>query len=242
MRALKKLLKKRHSIVFLDLEGTQFTHEVIALGAVKCQIDDNARIVKEDENGLIVYVKAQNPIGRIIKNLTHIDESFIADHGVNFDQALDILKEYVGEEFENTTFIVFGSNDARMLIESEKHSKPENAEICHTILGNIFDFLAFLSQFIRDENNNTYSLVNYLSVFNAKPIGESHNPLNDAIDLKNLYINFLNSPDIVKEEYEKILYNNKVFPQPVKEVLKKLQKGETVSKEDYEEFIKNYLA
>ena len=88
MQTLKKLLKGHKTAVFLDLEGTQFSHEVIALGAIKCKLDENANIIEEEKNGLLVYVFAQNPIGRIIKSLTHIDEDLIAQNGISFNEQL----------------------------------------------------------------------------------------------------------------------------------------------------------
>ena len=46
MEAFKKLIKNKRTLVFLDLEGTQFSHEIIAIGAVKCKIDEKG---KEDK-------------------------------------------------------------------------------------------------------------------------------------------------------------------------------------------------
>ena len=40
MEAFNKLIKNKKTLVFLDLEGTQFSHEIIAIGAVKCKIDE----------------------------------------------------------------------------------------------------------------------------------------------------------------------------------------------------------
>lgn len=242
MDALKKRLKKHRKIVFLDFEGTQFSHEVIAIGAYKCDIDQNGNIIKEDETGGFKrYVKAYHQIGHIITNLTSLTDDFIKEQGISFDQALEDFKTYVDDDFNNVSFIVFGSNDAKMLIESKKYSKPKNDEIVNQILSNIFDFLAFISQYIRDENNNTFSLVNYLNLFNVEPIGKSHDPLNDAIDLKNLYIAFRKEKKIIQTEYKKLLLRNKIFPSPIKTIINKLVNGEDISHEEFNELIRKYL-
>lgn len=242
MFALKKILKKSRTLVFLDLEGTQFSHEIIAIGAIKCKINDDLKIIEENNEKLLIYVKPKEAIGKIIKELTNLTDEFIEKNGYSFDNALIKIKDYVGEDFNNCTFVVFGSNDARMFIESEKHSHPLNRDICHTIVSKIFDYLAFISQFIRDEHNNTYSLVNYLSVFGKNPQGISHNPLNDALDLKSLYTCFLERKDIVKEEYKKLLNKHKIYPEPIKKILNKLDNDCVVTKEDFDNFISDYLA
>ncbi len=242
MKALNKQLQGRKNLVFLDFEGTQFSHEIIAIGAIKCRIDENGKIIDEDQNGFLKYVKPKNSIGSIISSLTNLTEEFIRKNGVDFETALEELKDYVGINLNDAVFIVFGSNDAKMIMESEKHSRPVNYQICNQILNNIFDFLAFISQYIRDDNNNTYSLINYLGLYNKKPYGIPHNPLNDAIDLKNLYIAFLENKNIAKKEYQKILLNSKLSPEPIKRILEKLQNNETITKADFEQFIDDYLA
>lgn len=242
MKALNKQLQGKKNLVFLDFEGTQFSHEIIAIGAIKCKIDKNGKIIDEDENGFLEYVHPKNSIGNIISTLTNLTEDFIRKNGVNFEDALEDLKDYIGTSFNDSLFVVFGSNDAKMIIESEKHSRPINFHICNQILNNIFDFLSFISQYIRDDNNNTYSLINYLGLYDKKPYGVPHNPLNDAIDLKNLYTAFLENKNIAKIEYQKILFNNKLSPEPIKRILEKLQNNEIVTKEDFEQFIDDYLA
>ncbi len=242
MKALNKQLQGKKNLVFLDFEGTQFSHEIIAIGAVKCKIDENGKIIDEDQNGFLKYVRPKNSIGSIISSLTNLTEEFIKENGIDFETALEDLKDYVGVNLNDVVFIVFGSNDAKMIIESEKYSRPVNYHICSQILNNIFDFLAFISQYIRDDNNNTYSLINYLGLYDKKPYGIPHNPLNDAIDLKNLYIAFLENKNIAKKEYQKILLNSKLSPEPIKRILEKLQNNEIVTRADFEQFIDDYLA
>ncbi len=241
MKALQKVLNNRHHVVFLDLEGTQYTHEIIAIGAIKCEIDNEGNIIKEDDKGFLVYVKPTSSIGHIIQNMTNISEAFLKEKGLTLDEALVAFQEYVNMDFNKVMFITFGSNDARMVIESEKRSHPLNDDLCKEIIKQTFDFLAFISRYIRDENNNTYSLVNYLNLFNAEPYGISHNPLHDAIDLKNLYKFFITQKDVVKKEYLKTLNNSKLLPDPIKNLLKTLEENGNIRLEEFISYIDNYL-
>ena len=47
MKALQKLTKGKKYGIFLDFEGTQFSHEIIAIGAVKCKLTPNGHIIQQ---------------------------------------------------------------------------------------------------------------------------------------------------------------------------------------------------
>ena len=49
MEAFNKLIKNKKTLVFLDLEGTQFSHEIIAIGAVKCKIEEYGKIQRGNQ-------------------------------------------------------------------------------------------------------------------------------------------------------------------------------------------------
>lgn len=242
MKNLRRLFKKHTTLVFLDFEGTQFSHEIIAIGAIKCKIDQFGNIVEESKEGFKRYVLATNPVGKIISEMTHITDEILQNEGISFEQALNDFASYVGEEMSNVSFVVFGSNDALMLVETKKYSQINNIEILWKILTNIVDFQAFLSQYCRDKNSNIFSLVNYLKHFNCEDIEESHDPLNDAINLKRLYQEVLKNQDILREDYKEILYHTKVFPYPIKQILKDLADGKKVSAKELDQYIKEYLS
>lgn len=242
MESLLKLLKKHKTVIFLDFEGTQFSHEIIAIGATKCHIDDNGFII--DKSNLVnfkIYVKSLGQIGRVVQNMTGINEEILKTEGVSLEEALFKFKEFVEIPLEECSFIVFGTNDCKMILDSISHSKPCNEDIGYTIVKNSIDFLTFVSQYIRDDNGNNYSLVNYLKIFNIDPYGVSHDPLNDAIDLMNLYDAINTQKDILLKEYLKVLQKQRLFPQPVKEVISKLCKGNDVSSAGFIEECKKYL-
>ncbi len=241
MKQLKKLLKGKHTLVFIDFEGTQFTHEIIASGLIKCKIDDEGNIIETIDNGLLLYTKPRSQIGKIVTEMTSITEDFIKANGISWEETIEKISEYIGEDINDTLFVCFGNNDLKMILESCRYSHPENAPIAKTWLNSFFDYLSFLSQYIRDENNNNYSLVNFLKLYNIEPIGKSHNPLNDALDLRNLYQAFLDNPNIVYEEYKKMLSRMKCVPTPIKKIITHLINGDTITPEYFDKKIKDYL-
>lgn len=241
MNAIKKLLKGHRTLVFLDLEGTQFSHEIIAIGAVKVKVDEQGKIEKGAPKTFKCYVKCMGTIGKFITNLTKIDETILKEQGLTLQEAFKALKTFIKEPLEECSYIVFGSNDAKMIIDSISYSKPENEHVGYEIVKNSIDYLSFISQFIKDDKGNNYSLVNYLNVFNVKPYGESHDPLNDAMDLMNLYKAMDEEKDILLKEYLKVLQKAKFIPAPVKKVIVELSENRDMKSEDFIKECKDYL-
>ena len=151
------------------------------------------------------------------------------------------LNEFIKDDIEDTTFITFGSNDVKMIIDSIKISRPENENIGLEICKKTVDFLSFISQYIRDKNGNNYSLTNYLKLYSVEPYGQSHDPLNDAIDLMHLYDCFTNDKEIIYREYLQILKKQKIFPQPIKKIINRLINNETITPEDFKKEIYKFL-
>ena len=242
MEALVKLLKGHKTLVFIDFEGTQFTHEIIAVGAYKCKIDENGNIIEKANKGFKQYVQAKSQVGKYISEMTSITDSFLEQNGVPVDVMLEELKRYINEDLRNVSYIVFGSNDAKMMLETNKYSHPSNHYILRQIIPNIVDYLAFLSQYVRDDNYNSYSLTNYLKLFKGTPFGISHDPLNDAIDLMNLYSAVLNNPDILLIEYKKNLLRQKTFPDPIKKLIQILIEENNVTSDDFNKLLNDYIS
>lgn len=241
MEQLKKALKGRKTLIFIDFEGTQFSHEIIASGLCKCRIDEEGNIIEEDE-GLILYTKARASIGSFITKMTSLTEEFIRENGLTWEETIDRIDDYIGENLEDVVFVCFGSNDPRMVLESCRISHPDNAQQAKKWIPHFFDLMTFLSQYIRDEKGNTYSLLNFLKLYSVDSIGAAHNPLNDAINLKNLYRAAIARPEILFEEYQKLLCRMKLLPSPVRTIVQNLCMGKDVSHEDFLKLVREYLA
>ena len=91
MQALEKILKGRKSLCFIDLEGTQFSHEMIAIGAVKVDVKRDGS-VKKIHKGYYTLVKPKSRIGKVVTDLTGITEKDVKEKGVPFRIVMRDLK------------------------------------------------------------------------------------------------------------------------------------------------------
>lgn len=235
MKKIIRLLKGKKHICFLDFEGTQFTGEMIAYGAVVCTIDKQGHI-KKSKNPILFYVRAKNKIGHYVENLTHIDQKLLDKLGISFSTAMNNLKHYCGLHFQKTAFVTFGNNDLRILNQSIMYNLDSPKEITSVIHHNYIDFQAIISSFIRDNSNNPLSLEAYCQLFEIGFEGEAHNPKFDAINLMRLYEAILDKKDVLLENYLRTLYNTKHLPDPISKVMEKLNSGQTVDPDDFKKF------
>lgn len=240
MKALDKHLNNVKTLCFLDLEGTQFSHEMIALGAVKVSIKKDGSI-KKMHRGIYTLVKAKNRVGNVVTDLTGITDAQLKKDAISFRQTIDMLKKYMGRDFTKCKYVTFGSHDIRIVSQSLAYNLDAKKEDVQVLIKHNFDLSEFFSNYIKDENNNTYSLANFLKVFNLEFKGTQHNALMDAINLAYLYDAFLKNKDIVKDEYVKVLGKMRHLPEPVHDVLQDLMEKKTVTYEDFEHYIEESL-
>ena len=242
MKKLNKLLKGHKYLCFMDFEGTQFSHEMIALGAVLATVNPKTGQIKRHKEAIHIYVKAKNKIGRYVTELTGITEDDLRNKGVSFNKAMLDLKKYIGLAFKKTSFVTFGNHDMRILSQSIIYNMEYPKEICSYIQKNYIDFSTFISEFVKDDNGNPLSLVHYCDLFGVKESGTAHDPRVDALNLMNLYDAFLENKDVVLEQYKKVLKRgNSHLPKPVMTAINKLASGQDVSAAEFENELKDYL-
>ena len=225
----------------MDFEGTQFSHEMIAIGAVLATLDRKGNI-KRLKPSLKLYVKPKNKVGSYVTNLTNITDDLLKKKGVSFYKALSELRNYLGSAFKKCTFMTFGNHDMRILNQSISYNLDTPKDIVTQIHKNYADFAVLIGEFIRDENGNPYSLVNYCKLFDVKEAGDAHQPDVDAINLANLYQAFISHGDLVLNEYMKVLAMQHHLPLPIKAAVEKLANGEDFSAEEFKEVAKKYIA
>ena len=241
MKKFERLLKGHKSLVFLDFEGTQFSHEMIAIGAMHVVIDRHGYI-KKHKKPFKIYVKAHNRVGKIVTDLTGITDEMLKQKGVSFFTAMSELKKYCGLAFRKSSFITFGSHDMKILSSSISYSFDFPKETVQCIQQNYIDFSAFISEFMKDDKGNPLSLIKYCDAFGVKESGPAHDPAVDAENLAWLYDATMRNSGLLVEEYKKVLKSFNHFPLPVCNVIKKLANNETVDGKEFEEEIKNYIA
>ena len=240
MRALLNQLQNRKTLCFMDLEGTQFTHEMIAIGAIKVDIRKDGS-VKKIHKGYYSLVRAKNRIGKVVTDLTGITENDLKTKGVPFRVAIDNLKKYMGRAFSSCLFVTFGNHDFRIVAQSLAHNLDAKKEDVECIIKHQFDFAEFLNEYIKDENNNNYSLANMLKVFNIDFEGTQHDALADTYNLVRVYDAFLKNKEIVKNEYRKRLGMYRHLPEPIHLAIEKLSRQENVTAEEFEKFVEQSL-
>ena len=77
MKKLAKATRGRKHLIFLELEGTQFSHELIAIGAIKATIKTDGTI-KKLYPGFKHYVLASQNVGNYVEKLTGITDDLLA--------------------------------------------------------------------------------------------------------------------------------------------------------------------
>ena len=238
---MQKALKGHHYICFMDFEGTQFSHEMIAIGAVLGYLDKKGRI-KKLKDPFKIYVRSKNKIGSYVTNLTRITDDFLEKNGVSFYKALNELRKYCGPTFKKCSFMTFGNHDLRILNQSVSYNLDTPKEIVSIMQHNYIDFTSIIGEFVRDEHNNNYSLLKYCELFGVKIEGEAHDPASDALNLAYLYDGFLAKDEIVLNEYLKLLSNPHHLPLPLEKAAIALASGKDFTAEEFRKIAKDYIS
>jgi len=240
MEVLKKALNDVKTIVFYDLEATQFSQEIIAIGAIKVTIDNKLQINKKF-NSFKAYVKSKEKVGPIVENLTGITDNFLKTNGLNFVDAFSRFEKYIGNINEPIRFMSYGSFDIHLIKTVMNNTKDNPIPLVKKILGNYIDFCNIFRNFIRSNKNETLSLLDALKVLKVTPFSRAHDPSVDAKNLMLLYDAFLKNKKIVKDHYSEIIkrYNN--IPSPLYKTLNKLYKNGVVTIDEFNAFIEEEL-
>lgn len=235
MKDLRQIIGKRKSLVFIDLEGTQFSHEMIALGGVKVDLHRNGT-VKRIHRGFYRLVLAKNKVGKVVVELTGLTDDKLKKEGIRFRQAILEFKKYVGKDFNNTLFIAYGNHDARILAQSLIYNLDAPTDDVKIMIKHFFDFSEWISRYVRDDNYNTYSLSNLLNLFGVEFAGEKHNALADTVNLVKLFDVVQKRKDIVQKEYVKTLSKAHGLTGPVSALVKRILVDKQAT--SYDDFVK----
>lgn len=212
MRLLKEEIGEPRELVFLDLEGTQLSHETIAIGA--CKYFCGPDLLPLPGKKIQVFkrlIKPQNPVGGVVTVLTGITDERLKTEGITFHKALVELMTFT-KCTGKKVYITFGNQDLNMLYQSKIRA---NDQLCQDFYDHIkrnwFDMQAFVSRFVHDERHMTFSQPKLLEIYEAKNLQHAHDPLYDAENLMNLFIQVIKRPDITLREFKKNLLTSKDF-------------------------------
>lgn len=238
MRQLKKILKDIKYIIFFDLESTQIHHYVISIGASKVEIDEKGKIKKEIKN-FYTLVKPLERVGRVVKDLTKLDEKTLYKKGIDFPKAIDKFYELFKTSIHRTIFFTYGNSDKHMLINTCQDDVTREKVL--KIIKRTYDFSSIISTYIKDTNGNILSLQKLVKLFNLETSIDAHNALSDALDLKNIYRAFIENKELLYENYRKIIMSYGNLPYPLQQVLNKLKKNESITPEMLDAFIRKEI-
>ena len=238
VKDLRKVIKDKRCLVFLDLEATQTSHEMIQIGAYKVYLDDNL-LIKKCFKPFQTYVKPKHHIGKFVTDLTGITDLKVKREGVSYRVALNSFKKYCGKDFYRCLFVVYGNSDASIFRASMENNMDASKEDTIHIIKHIFDFCFFAFKFVQGEDGNPLSLKRILDVFGVPFDGQAHDALADTKNLMYLYQAMLKSPNIMLREYKKTLVHFVGQNQVITEVIHRLANGKTITPEDFEAILKD---
>lgn len=243
MRLLKEEIGEPRELVFLDLEGTQLSHETIAIGA--CKYFCGPDLLPLSGKKIQVFkrlIKPQSPVGGVVTILTGITDDRLKTEGITFHKALVELMTFT-KCTGKKVYITFGNQDLNMLYQSKVRA---NDQLCQDFYDHIkrnwFDMQAFVSRFVHDERHMTFSQPKLLEIYEAKNLQHAHDPLYDAENLMNLFIQVIKRPDITLREFKKNLLTSKDFFIISKPFIDDLCNGKDVSAIDFNKAIEDYLS
>lgn len=243
MRLLKEEIGEPRELVFLDLEGTQLSHETIAIGA--CKYFCGPDLLPLPGKKIQVFkrlIKPQSPVGGVVTILTGITDDRLKTEGITFHKALVELMTFT-KCTGKKVYITFGNQDLNMLYQSKIRA---NDQLCQDFYDHIkrnwFDMQAFVSRFVHDERHMTFSQPKLLEIYEAKNLQHAHDPLYDAENLMNLFIQVIKRPDITLREFKKNLLTSKDFFIISKPFIDDLCNGKDVSAVDFNKAIEDYLS
>jgi inhibitor of KinA sporulation pathway (predicted exonuclease) len=243
MKLLKTILEDCQHLLFLDLEGTQFSHEVVAIGAVLVDCDSNYKPVGT-ETTFKCFIKPSTDIGTVVTAMTGITDELLDKEGISFSEAMEKLNAFLGTRSVKTKVLTYGDQDCHMLSCSYRlcdDKTPFLKSFVNYLLRNNVDVGTFFSRYIRGKKNELVSLTHMREFFSLPPAGTAHDPLVDSLDLYHIYQAFASDKELVKESYKKLLKNSNIVPLPMKALIVQLIDGKDVSVDDFDKVLDIYF-
>lgn len=239
MKILGKLLKDKRKVIFFDLEGTQSTSEIIAIGAIKVTLDAKYNINKVSK-GFETVVKSQGKVGFFVEKLTGLTDEIVSKQGVSYEVMMKKLLKYIGKDINDYVFVAYGNYDKTMFIKTDLLHNNIHNDFINIMCKNYVDFSKFISQFMK-KDGQTYSLIEAIIELNGHPVGKQHSALDDTRNLIVLYESVIKNKVMLEQHYRNYIKNDPRLPKPILNVIKKLDSGQNVSPKDFEQYIKDYL-
>ncbi len=229
--------KNVDALVFMDLEATFFTSEMIEIGAYLAEINKDGSI-KKVHAPFKRYVKAKHQVGFHVAQLTGITDEKLRNEGEDFPAVLSSFRKYVGKFWDSCRFVTFSEHDMVIVKNTMAQYRDLNPSYARNIYRHHLDLQRLLDRYIQDQNGNPYSLTNYLKVFGLEFDGKAHDAIYDALNLLDLYKVAREGKEIFIKEYKNVLCGAKTRP-VVKEIIHMLSEGKTVTPEMFDALLED---
>ena len=229
--------KNVDALVFMDLEATSFTSEMIEIGAYLAEINKDGSI-KKVHAPFKRYVKAKHQVGFNVAQLTGITDEKLRNEGEDFPAVLSSFRKYVGKFWDSCRFVTFSEHDMVIMKNTMAQYRDLNPSYARNIYRHHLDLQRLLDRYIQDQNGNPYSLTNYLKVFGLEFDGKAHDAIYDALNLLDLYKVAREGKEIFIKEYKNVLCGAKTRP-VVKEIIHMLSEGKTVTPEMFDALLED---
>ena len=229
--------KNVDALVFMDLEATSFTSEMIEIGAYLAEINKDGSI-KKVHAPFKRYVKAKHQVGFHVAQLTGITDEKLRNEGEDFPAVLSSFRKYVGKFWDSCRFVTFSEHDMVIMKNTMAQYRDLNPSYARNIYRHHLDLQRLLDRYIQDQNGNPYSLTNYLKVFGLEFDGKAHDAIYDALNLLDLYKVAREGKEIFIREYKNVLCGAKTRP-VVKEIIHMLSEGKTVTPEMFDALLED---
>lgn len=237
MEIFLKETKNVDALVFMDLEATSFTSEMIEIGAYLAEINKDGSI-KKVHAPFKRYVKAKHQVGFHVAQLTGITDEKLRNEGEDFPAVLSSFRKYVGKFWDFCRFVTFSEHDMVIVKNTMAQYRDLNPSYARNIYRHHLDLQRLLDRYIQDQNGNPYSLTNYLKVFGLEFDGKAHDAIYDALNLLDLYKVAREGKEIFIKEYKNVLCGAKTRP-VVKEIIHMLSEGKTVTPEMFDALLED---
>ena len=240
MKELQRALRGKKCLLFIDLEGTQITHEMIEIGAYKVLLRDDLSI-KKVFKPYHAYVQAKHRVGAVVTKLTGITDLQLKREGIPFRLVLAQLKKYLGKDYDSALLVSYGSQDALIIRASGENNMDAPKEDSRNLARRFFDLAEFAHRYVKRSDGNQYSLTDILKLYGVEFEGTAHNAQADAYNLFLLFKAMIEHPEITKEEYKKAIATITHLPAPIVKTIRALSAGKTVSPEEFDQWVKEAI-
>lgn len=192
---------------FIDFEATQFSNEIISIGCVR-----------EDGETFYSLVKPKKKLTNFIINLTGITQEMI-DSAPNSDEVFEKFFNWLCQSEVDACFLCYGNSDLGFVKKNLENSTNLKAQSALSLIGmNLHDYSKTVeTHFGLVQHIALKKIVAYYR--GVDEVEQTHNALEDALFLKEIYDNIQKEDIVVKcpfPEYANIINNSlkeqEIFP------------------------------